>query len=189
MTKRFFSILLALVMCFSLSATAFAAESENTTLTHEQSGTVALNSNGEGMIEIPTSSLNDFGIVPFSGGEETWSTVGSKVTVGSFPMEGNNLTPVKTVGVSGYNLGITTKFSANQAVKVTTEIRRAYTSNVMASGSSGSAARSGQYDTGLAYVNKGDKLQIFFRVTDANGRYDDNLPCSITYSYQYVWRF
>lgn len=188
MTKRFLSILLSMAMCLSLSATAFATESEDYVTFRERGGVVTLNEKGEGMVEIPVSSLDDTNITPFGGGNETWSTTGKKVKVGSFTMEGNNLTPVKTIGVSGYNLGIYTDFSANKSVKVTTEICKAYSSTVLAKGAS-STAKSGSYSTGLAYVNKGDKIQIFFRVTDANGKYDDNLPCKITYYYQYVWRF
>lgn len=140
------------------------------------------------MVEIPVPYTSSSNIIPFGGCTETWSTVGSKVNVSSFTMEGNNLTPVKTIGVSNYNIGIYTDFSASQTVKVTTEIRKAYTSTVLANGAS-STAKSGSYMTGLAYVNKGDKIQIFFRVTDSSGKYNDNLPCKITYYYQYVPRF
>lgn len=189
MVKRFFSALLAAIMCLSLSATAFAAEPDEGLAFFEQGGVVTLNEKGEGTVEIPVSSVDDSSIVPLGGGTETWSTVGGRVSVGSFTMEGNNLTPVKTIGVSGYNIGIYTQFSASQSVKVTTEIRKAYSSTVLSNGGSSSAAKSGNYLTGLAYVNKGDKIQIFFMVTDANGRYNDNLPCKITYSYQYVQRF
>ena len=190
MAKRFFSVILAMVMCCSFSATAFAAvpEKEHPVSFQEQGEVVTLDSNGEAMIEVPAKLLAGSDSIPFGGGTETWSTTGKTVTVGTFTMTGNNLTPVKTIGVSGYNIGITTKFSANKSVRVTTEIQKAYSSTVLADGVS-SVSRSGSYSTGLAYVNKGDKIQIYFRVTDTNGKYDDNLPCTITYSYTYVRKF
>ena len=115
MTKRIFSILLASIMCLSLSVTALAAESEEYVLPTEYGncGSIVLNDNGEGVVEIPMSSNTIPSIIPLGGGTETWSTTGKKVLVGSFSMEGNNLTPVKTIGVNGYNIGIYTDFSAS----------------------------------------------------------------------------
>lgn len=188
--KRFLAALLGCVMCFSLSVPAFAAETEKPDSFVEKGGVVTLDSNGEAVVEVPAEALNGADITPFAGGTETWSKTGGKVKVGTFTMTGNNLTPVKTVGVSGYNLGIVTNFSSSKKVILTVSIRKAYTSTVLGGGIGKSTATTkGSVSTGLASVKKGDKVQIYFRVTDANGKYDTNLPCTITYYYQYVKPF
>ena len=72
MTKRIFSILLASIMCLSLSVTALAAESEEYVLPTEYGncGSIVLNDNGEGVVEIPMSSNTIPSIIPLGGGTE-----------------------------------------------------------------------------------------------------------------------
>ena len=51
MVKRFFSALLAAIMCLSLSATAFAAEPDEGLAFFEQGGVVTLNEKGKARLK------------------------------------------------------------------------------------------------------------------------------------------
>lgn len=188
--RRFISTLLAMVMCVSFSSMAFAAEATEADepMMIGETLTVTSDNNGEAVIEVPATAVENE-ILPMSGAE-TWSKVGGKVKVGSFTMEGNNRTPVKTIGVNGYDLAIYAEYSCSKSVVLTAQIVKAYESTTLGGGDGDSVlGKTGKVSTGLAYVNKGDKVQIRFRIFDANGNYLPNQTCTITYWYQFVKRF
>ncbi len=178
MIKRLISSLLALVMCLVLSSTAFAAEGNKDTT----KGNVATD------VKEETLSAENANIVPFSGAE-TWGKTSSFKNVGTFTMEGNNLTPVKTMGANG-NLSLKLD-NANvvgslDSINLRIEVRSHATQKVLKSWTF--------YDfwgisntqlSGSVKVNKGDQIQIYFRVYDADtGNYNDNRQVNISYSYK-----
>ena len=126
--KRIITVLLSLCMCLSMTGMAFATQSnsleEGEIITKE----IKVNSDGWAMVEIPATSEEN-GIVPY-GGTETWDE--DSAFVGSFTMTGNNLTPVKTIGKPYEFLLINTDYSASKPVILTVQIRKAYTSTVLA---------------------------------------------------------
>lgn len=162
MKKRLFAVILAVCMCLSTSTVAFAAE-------------VDLNVKN-------SSATNE--VVPY-GGEEIWNGLGI-VHVGSFTMEGNNLTPVKTTGYAG-PLAISTKFRStrnNTPVYMRVEIRDWATQRILGYKMTSEAVQSGNL-TVQANVNWHQKIQIFFKVFDRNGNYISTLPCWVDYSYSF----
>lgn len=164
MKKRLFVVILTLCMCLGSSTVAFAAEKspENN--------------------DIHISATNE--VVPYSG-EEIWNGSGT-VHVGSFTMEGNNLTPVKTTGYAG-QLAIITNFRStrsNTPVYLRVEIRDWATQRVLGYKMTNTATQSGSL-TVQANVNWHQKIQIFFKVFDRNGNYSSTLPCWIDYSYSF----
>ncbi len=185
MKKRILAIAMAMLLCVFSPIMAYASETE---LSNKEGGIVTqeieVNSDGWAMVEMPASNTES-DIVPFGGGTETWNK--DSATVGTFTMTGNNLTPVKTVGKSYEFLMVGADYSASKPVILTVQIRKAYTSTVLGQGKS-SAASSGKNVTASYRCTKGDKIQIYFRVTDKNGKYNDNLACKITYRYQYAGR-
>ena len=183
--KRFFATLLALVMCLSMVPTAFAitedtAVAENINVADED---------GWVLLELPSSNEDGSVAVPYGGGTETWKWTGfmSENYVGSFTMEGNNLTPVKTLDPSldgGLNLEIIANYTCSTKVRLTVQIRKAYTSTVLAEDNSGyNYSTSGGANPVALNLKPGDKVQIYFRIVKDNGVYDDNLKCNISYSY------
>ena len=193
MFKRFLATAMVVVMCLAMSSVAFASENISATnditnmlysdeWTTIKDAELVVDENGYARLEVPTTAL-ETGIVPY-GGAETWSS-GSITRVGTFTMEGNNLTPVKTIGTSNYSyLGIRVdSFSCSKSVRLNLQIRRAYTTNVLGYANS-NLGTSDSNIVAFAPVKNGDKVQIYFRITDANGNYDDNLRCTITYSYR-----
>lgn len=196
MFKRFVSMALLVIMCLTLSSIAFAAD--YTSSTAEDANTFVDNcdwvtvedaelsmlGNGWAMLEVPANAVGTE-ITPFSG-SETWSST-TATRVGTFTMEGNNLTPVKTIKSSMRNLMIhVDSYSCSKPVILSVQIRKAYTNTVLGKGSNYSASTSGKSIFATAPISNGSQVQIFFRITDANGRYDDNLKCTITYSYRLV---
>lgn len=183
--KRLFVILLALVMCLSIAPIAFAADMEGTTTTLNNESNLVVDD--EGWVLLGTADVAEDGttIVPY-GGNETWPLTGwNYKPVGSFTMQGNNLTPVKTLdptAVGPMNLDIGAQYTCSTPVRLTVQIRRAYTSTVL--GQDTSDLGTSGYANPWAYnVKAGDKVQIFFRIEKAGGVYDDNLKCNITYDY------
>ena len=87
MFKRFLAFALAMCMCLSMATVASATEVENNPLTAETE-----------VWKMTTVDAEE--AVPY-GGAETRAKKTSFYNVGSFTMEGNNLTPVKTMGVAG----------------------------------------------------------------------------------------
>ena len=156
--KRFLSILLVVVLCFATSTVAFAEEDtvENT----YESVSIA------------------------RAGTEVWDSRG-RGTGGTFTMTGNNLTPVKTVGLVADRLNIVIdSYSSNQPVYLTVQIRKAYSDVVLAQTTFGPSSSGGGSYFGT-YIPYGTKIQIYFVVTNASGEYISSLPCTITYSYFY----
>lgn len=156
--RRFLSILLVVVMCFATSTVAFAEEDtvENT----YESISIA------------------------RAGTEVWDNP-VKTTCGTFTMTGNNLTPVKTIGVNSRILYIIIdSYSSNQPVYLTVQIRKAYTSVVLAEEVFGPSS-SGENKILSTYIPYNTQIQINFIVTNASGEYISSLPCTITYSYLY----
>ena len=181
MKKRFFAILLALIVCFSMSSTVFAI-ADTPTIT-ETSG---FNTEDDGWVlfDIPTITVGNDTVLPCSG-TETWYGTGYSIkNVGEFTMEGSNLTPVKTIGttISNSCLGIYADFESSELVTLTIQIRKAYTNTVLAEKKSG-LTKSGSVVVKLLNVKKDDKVQIYFKVTDANGNYRDSLKCKVSYGY------
>lgn len=184
MKNRILSILLATVMCVSTSSAVYATEETITANKKIVTQEIEVNSDGWAVAELPVSAIEDE-ISPFGGGTEVWDQDGA--TVGTFTMTGNNLTPVKTIGKPYEILLVGADYTASKPVILTVQIRKAYTSTVLGSGKS-SASSSGKNITASYRCHQGDKIQIYFRVTDKNGTYDDNLACKITYRYQYTGR-
>ncbi len=166
MVKRFLASLLSLCMVFSLASVAYAGE-------------VSADSVADKVLVMS----GDDGILPLAG-EELWDGVGT-VHVGSFTMNGRNLTPVKTTGYSG-RMAIITDFRStvsNTPVILKVEIRDAASQRVLGS-SITSALQSGQVTT-YADVNWHQEIQIFFQVYDKNGNYSSSRPCWISYYYSF----
>lgn len=180
MKKRLLCMFMAALMCVSTSAVAFAAEEtpvmDDDVVTQE----IEVNSEGWAVAEVPTSAIES------RAGSEVWDK--DAATVGTFTMTGNNLTPVKTVGKPYEFLLVGADYTASKPVILTVQIRKAYTNTVLGNVGKSSAASSGKNITAGYRCTKGDKIQVYFRVTDKNGKYDDNLACKITYRYQYAGR-
>lgn len=156
--KRFLSILLVVVLCFAISPVAFAKE--NTVENKYETASIA------------------------RAGTETWDRP-VKTTCGTFTMTGNNLTPVKTIGLDSRNLYIIVdSYSSNQPVYLTVQIKKAYSSVVLAQTTFGPSS-SGENKILSTYVPYGTKIQINFIVKNSSGEYISSLPCTITYSYLY----
>ena len=172
MKKRLFATLLCVIMCLSVSGTALAAESADSIIGDNSS----------------IMAIGGSEAVPY-GGVETWYYTGYiSRFVGSFTMEGRNLTPVKTIATDPNNnryLTIDAEFTCNSPSILTVEIREYPSGRVLASRSSG-VTTSGevivQAGSSTSYMS-GKQVQIFFRITDANGNYIDNRQCNISYWY------
>lgn len=164
MKKRLFAVILTLCMCLVNVTTAFATEES---LENSEKSTFVTNE-----------------VIPYSG-EEIWDGSGT-VHVGSFTMEGNNLTPVKIAGYSG-PLAIITNFRStrsNTPVYLRVEIRDWATQRVLGYKMTSTAMQSGNL-TVQANVDWHQKIQIFFKVFDRNGNYISTMPCWIDYSYNF----
>ncbi|HJJ04906.1 MAG TPA: hypothetical protein OIM45_03430 [Clostridiaceae bacterium] len=177
--KRFIAILLAVVMCLSMSVVAFAAESLPDTM---DKANIVVEDDGWTLLEGPatTEGLN---FVTY-GGTETWDYTGYYMQyVGHFTMYGYNLTPVKTIGQSNLNkyLRIRTNFTCSSSSILTVQIRDYSTGNVLAQNTS-NATTSDSVWVG-ANVTSGQKVQIYFKVTDSYGNYSPSRACDITYYY------
>lgn len=164
MTKRILAFLMAMCLCFGMSTVAFAAENST-----ETTGVSTL---AEG------------------SGTSTWNGAEYKY-VGSFTMEGNNLTPVKTMGKAG-KLTIHTCFGIinGKTGYVVVQIKDASTGKVLAEhnrykkGFPASNTQADKHgDTVSTTVKKGQKIQIHFKVLDKNGKYQDGWNCGIRYYY------
>lgn len=176
MLKRFLSFFVAMAICLGMPCTAFAAEvstndvvDSNVTTANEDWAT----------LEVPdeTGSV----VAPLTiGGTETW--IGSDRS-NEFTFYGNNLTPVKTIGQTGKLYLYVCFTNLGTPVKLRIQIRDADTQEVMDYRTIGPTDYY-ENDTTMIYpVEKGDRIQISFRVYDANGNYDDDRPLRIVYGY------
>ncbi len=171
MFKRIFTSILILSLVLVMPSSAFAANENFSTTIH----TVEF-SNGDTIVNVPN-------FTPYSG-SETWNKDGA--VVGTFTMSGNNVTPVKIIGKNYEGIAVNVdKFESSKPVILTVAIRKAYTKTVLGWEGKSKAAKSGSNISAGYRCTKGDQIQIYFRVTDANGNYDPNLKCKITYSYSY----
>lgn len=171
MLKRFLVFSLAVCVCMSMSSVAFASNSALSPIGSIENGYLPPDS--------PFVSAGN-GVVPY-GGTETWT---NGDFVGSFTMYGNNLTPVKTIGKSG-DLTLTIYYDSQNdtSVYLTVQFLKANTNQVLSEWKMGPSK---DKELGFAVcegLTKGQKIQVYFRVTDKNGKYNDNQPCWISYSY------
>lgn len=167
MKKRLLLIALAVVICFStMTSTAFAVEQ------------ISISN------IVPMISEN-YEIMPIDG-TETWNK--SYAIVGSFTLEGNNLTPVKTTGRSG-ELHITMYYKVPnlaKKVKILVQIRDANTQVTLIEWKTSATTlmESWESSTGLN-VYSGEKIQVYFKVLDENGNYLPNQKVQVEYGYRY----
>lgn len=156
MIKRFgVSTLLTLIMFVSVFNVAYAAENISTIPKED----VEMSNNTE--------------IVPFAG-TEVWNQ--TEAYVGMISMDGNNLTPVKTIGRNADQLMIYSegqRVVSNPNCKMEIQVRKAYTNTVLAS--------SGKQQCGPTrpiyvkfHIEKGTQIQVYFRLYDLNGNYQDS---------------
>ena len=172
MFKRFFTFLLAIVMCFSVGSTALAVEPETSNLT------VSATDDDWNLVEVsnPENGIELYTI----GGTETWYEGGDFSD--HFTFYGNNLTPVKTIGTTG-NMNLYVFFNnGNTPVKLEVQIRKAGTSENIAKWTLGPTAYY-EHTLPTISVTKGQKIQIYFRVLDQNGNYNTNRPLTMLYGY------
>lgn len=178
MVKRIIVSILTLAMCFSMSSTAFAVEAKKDT-PKENSG-----------IEVSESILatENAEIVPF-GGAETWSKTSSFRNVGSFTMEGNNLTPVKTMGGAGQlSIRLDDVYPVNSldSIDLLVQIVDHNTQKVLKEWKIYDFTYLANYElSGSVNVQSGKKIQVFFKVFDTDtGKYNDSRQVKINYSYR-----
>lgn len=172
MKKRLFAILMSMVMCLSMSSMVFAAEATDTTV-NDDAQIVEINNTNEDAVAVPY------------GGVETWNFTGYiGKYAGGFDMEGRNLTPVKTIATHPYNqyLIINTNFTCSSASILTVQIKEYPSGRVLAQSSS-SATTNGSVVVAAGPNMSGKQVQIFSRLTDANGNYIDSRKCHIDYWY------
>ena len=127
---------------------------------------------------VTVMAITAFSTQAFAAGVETWYA--SWVSEGTFTVSNNNLTPVKTMGVSG-TLHIVAQVSGRSdlepsgcpPVKLTVQVRD-LSGNVLASGSVSEDATVPQVHINLP-VTAGQKVQIFFDISSVsynpNGNY------------------
>lgn len=142
LAKRFLGVALACVMVLGLSTTTFAAEQPT----------------------VQSESSNQSDTISPRAGAETWYP-GDR-SFGTMNLTNYNITPVKTMGASGnlFVYGYYRTTDGRSRAILTTEVRKAYSSTVLCSGTSTEAANTGQrtyFATGVTHVNAGDKIQIY----------------------------
>lgn len=169
MSKRFLAILLAAIMCLGSTSTAFASE-------QVFDGCELGNISDENSISPQTIS-----------GTETWSK--DSDFSAKFTFYGNNLTPVKTIGRTGY-YKIYIDFDmadigSSTPVRLRTQIRDAYSSSYYKDLELGPTT-SFSDTLPAVYLTKGTKIQISFRVLDKDGNYDANRKMKMRYGYYYT---
>lgn len=168
MRKRLISMLMVVCMCFGSSTMAFAAE---------------VDPNSTDATTVQATQQHNEDDVMLLGGVETWSK--KSATVGTFTMEGNNLTPVKTMGRDG-ELVINVKFESNPSAILLVQIVNADTQKVRASWTTPACyMHDGLVSPDGLHVKKGQRIQVFFKVLDKNGNYDDNRKLKLTYGYAF----
>ena len=193
MIKRIITVLTAVAMCATtMVSTAFAAEIpnasvENTSVATEN--TSVTTDDGWMPLGMPTEWNDDVvlagddstnGVETLAiGGTETWEE--GMDWANQFTFYGNNLTPVKTMGVTG-TLYLTVVYNSSTPVKLQFQVRKANSSTTLASWTTGANTYYENNFPGIS-VTKGQKIQLYFRVLDKNGNYDTNRPLKISYGY------
>lgn len=168
MKKRFFALLLALLMCVVMSSHAFAASADTP------------------MAAVISSSENDE-IMPLATG--TWGQSSSWKEVGTFTMEGNNMTPVKTMGIKGnLYLRVTARVvGSNKHINLRVQIVEAYSEATKKTWWMNDFYAISSSLSGCYSVNNGQQIQVYFRAYDADtGNYVDSRQVEITYYYKLV---
>lgn len=166
--KRFLAILSAICLCLSMSTIAFATE-KVTDVTESKSAEV-------------------WEVMPF-GGVETWVKKTSFYNVGSFTMEGNNLTPVKTMGTAGtlsLRLDDIHPVGSTSNINLRVQIRNASTQAVLKEWVIKDFWGLANYElSGGLTVKSGQKIQISFRAYDAaSGNHVASKQVYVSYSYR-----
>lgn len=83
-------------------------------------------------------------------------------SIGSFYLQNNNLTPVKTMGASGtFSLFGTASCSSTNYWQICVQIKDAYTGTVLATDYTTGSSYNFQYYSMELNVTKGQKIQIF----------------------------
>lgn len=142
LAKRILGIALACTMVLGLSNTTFAAEPPS----------------------VQSEELNLSDTSTPKSGVETWYPGDRRF--GAMNLTNYNITPEKTMGASGYLFvyGYYRTTDGRSRAILTTQVRQAYSSTVLCSGTSTEATATGQrtyFSTGVTHVNAGDKIQIY----------------------------
>ena len=108
--------------------------------------------------EAPTADVTA-DTVARAGTETIYKGSGS---IGSFYLQNNNLTPVKTMGAAGtFSLFGTASCSSSKSWQICVQICDAYTGNVIATDYTTGSSYNFQYYSIEISVTKGQKIQIF----------------------------
>lgn len=136
--RKLTSILLAVLTAMCLTGMCYAEETTTAT--------------------VPTADVTA-DTVARAGTETLYAGTGS---IGSFYLQNNNLTPVKTMGSSGtFSLFGTAEGSSSTYWQICVQIRDAYTGSVLATDYTTGSSYNFQYYSMEISVTKGQKLQIF----------------------------
>lgn len=176
MFKRFLAFALAMCMCLGMATVASATEVNHNPMIAETEVWKMTTVDGEEM-------------APYGGGTETWGASEGFVHVGSFTMEGNNLTPVKTMGVKGklyLKLNDVHPVGSTDNINLRVQIRDASTQAVLKQWTINDFWGVANRElSGYLEVKQGQKVQISFRAYDADsGQYIDSKQVYVSYSYK-----
>lgn len=176
--KRFLAFLMAMVMCMGMSSVAFAANIpvDTTMAAPEQYE----EKSDDGWIEMDMSAPSG-GISPQTiGGTETWNL--GQDWSSSFTFYGTNLTPVKTIGATGkLELGVV--YNSSTPVKLIVQARKAYTNEVLFQWTTSASTYYENVYPPFS-VQKGQQIQLFFKVLDKNGNYNSGRALTMSYGYR-----
>lgn len=166
MKKRLLALLLTLVMCVGISSEAFAASGVPT--------------------EANVLSTDGGEIMPLAA--ETWGKTSTWKEVGGFTMEGNNMTPVKTIGASGkLSIRLTAwALGPKEEIDLRVRIVEAYSEELLKEWWLYDRSLVVEFELpGSLSVKKGDQIQVYFRAYDPNtGNYLGSEEVMITYWYK-----
>ena len=176
MMKRFLALLMAMAMCMGMSSVAFATDSHAVI-----PGQYEASADDDGWIEMDMTALSGGGIAPTSiGGTETWNL--GQDWSSSFTFYGTNLTPVKTMGATGkLTLGVV--YNSSTTVKLVIKARKAYTTETLFQWTTSAST---YYDNIYPpfSVQKGQQIQLFFKVLDKDGNYSSSRALTMSYGYR-----
>lgn len=136
--RKLTSILLAVLSAMCLTGICYAEETTTAT--------------------VPTADVTA-DTVARAGTETLYAGSGS---IGSFYLQNNNLTPVKTMGASGtFSLFGTASCSSSTYWQICVQIKDAYTGSVLATDYTSGSSYNFQYYSMEISVTKGQKIQIY----------------------------